>query len=299
MQDVIQEGKFVIIIMPSGNKKIVQVKADSVIELGKFGKFSANLIIGKPFGPTYEIINHNEIKRIELKSELEEVEETEANNQAIYDIMTNQKLTHDEIEELKEKSLKGEVRGDDIIKRIIDNHDQFSKKTEYSKAKYKKRKEQRFLRTFTPVQVNMRSICEYFFEKSILKIRELRIDTLSIMLSQANIRAGSKVLVVDDVQGLLVAAVMERLGGHGTVVAIHESEQHNYDIVRYMNFSDNVLDTLHTLSFARAFPIETGNEDELMEKMNQEQRNFYEKKKASYERSLKVRDLLLAGEFDG
>lgn len=46
------------------------------------------------------------------------------------------------------------------------------------------------------------------------------------------------------------------------MVAIHESEQHNYDIVRYMNFSEDVLNTLHTLSFARAFPIETGNDDE-------------------------------------
>lgn len=41
----------------------------------------------------------------------------------------------------------------------------------------------------------------------------MRIDTLSQMLSFGNVHANSKVLVVDDTQGLVISAVAERMGG--------------------------------------------------------------------------------------
>jgi tRNA (adenine58-N1)-methyltransferase non-catalytic subunit len=43
--------------------------------------------------------------------------------------------------------------------------------------------------------------------------RDMRIDTLSQILSLANVRAYTKMLVVDDTQGLVISGVMERLGG--------------------------------------------------------------------------------------
>lgn len=54
-------------------------------------------------------------------------------------------------------------------------------------------------------------------------------------------------LVVDDTQGLIIAAVAERMGGYGTILGIHDGENDNYDIVRYMNFSKRILDTIHTV----------------------------------------------------
>ena len=38
-------------------------------------------------------------------------------------------------------------------------------------------------------------------------------DALAQMMSQGNVRAGARLLVVDDCSGLLVAACLERLGG--------------------------------------------------------------------------------------
>lgn len=43
--------------------------------------------------------------------------------------------------------------------------------------------------------------------------RDMRLDSLAQMLNHANIHSGSRVLVVDDCLGLLVAACLERLGG--------------------------------------------------------------------------------------
>jgi tRNA (adenine58-N1)-methyltransferase non-catalytic subunit len=41
----------------------------------------------------------------------------------------------------------------------------------------------------------------------------MRIDTLSQMINLGNVRPGGRYIVVDDASGVLVSAVLERLGG--------------------------------------------------------------------------------------
>lgn len=53
-----------------------------------------------------------------------------------------------------------------------------------------------------------------------LCFRFLRVDTLSLLLSMANVSANSDVLVVDMLGGLLTGAVAERLGGLSTSTLI-------------------------------------------------------------------------------
>lgn len=61
-------------------------------------------------------------------------------------------------------------------------------------------------------------------------------------------------LVVDDTQGLIVSAMLERMGGFGQLVAVHEGDFHNYDILRYMNFPKAVIDTLYTVPLVMIDP---------------------------------------------
>jgi hypothetical protein len=49
--------------------------------------------------------------------------------------------------------------------------------------------------------------------------RDMRLDALAHMLSQGNVRAGARLLVVDDCLGLLAAACLERLGGARAALA--------------------------------------------------------------------------------
>ena len=56
-------------------------------------------------------------------------------------------------------------------------------------------------------------MCQYYFQLEPKKIRDLRPDTLAQMMALGNVRPGARVVVVDDVSGLLTAAVVERLGG--------------------------------------------------------------------------------------
>lgn len=71
------------------------------------------------------------------------IEETEANNQMIIDDASVQKLTQEQVLELKEKGLQGEMATEEIIKMMVDSHSEFAKKTEYSKAKYIERKKKK------------------------------------------------------------------------------------------------------------------------------------------------------------
>ena len=72
---------------------------------------------------------------------LPNTEDTDATNELINDGQFVQPLTLEEIETLKQSG----VHATDIIKKQIEQHANYSLKTEYSKEKYKKRKEAKYV----------------------------------------------------------------------------------------------------------------------------------------------------------
>ncbi len=86
-------------------------------------------------------------------------------------------------------------------------------KNEFSKEKYKKRKQAKFAKEVTVLEPTLFNVAEYWFTKDPAKILEMRVDTLSQLLTMGNVRSGARLLVVDETGGLLTAGVMERLGG--------------------------------------------------------------------------------------
>ncbi|OAD79852.1 hypothetical protein PHYBLDRAFT_99099, partial [Phycomyces blakesleeanus NRRL 1555(-)] len=266
----------------------------STVTLGKFGSFQCNNLIGQPFGLSYEIYdregNIRPVPNWALSSE------TAANNQNIVDDTSVQLLSQEEVERLKEEGMKGNMDAAEIIRKMIESHTEFDKKTEFSKAKYIQRKMMKFLKVFTPVRPTLYSITQYFFNKNPEKIRHLRIDTLSQLLNHANVRANGKILVVDDTQGLIISAVAERLGGYGTLVGLHDGKDSNYDVLRYMNFSKHIMDTVHTVPFSMV-DSEKGYEE--ISEMTEEALRSYERKTRMYAVRSKALQLLVEGEFDG
>jgi tRNA (adenine-N(1)-)-methyltransferase non-catalytic subunit len=82
----IQPCKNFIVQLPSENYKIVDLKPNSyfpgvlylifrTISLGKFGSFHADALIGKPFGPSWEILPNKEIRLLEREEQDEEGKE--------------------------------------------------------------------------------------------------------------------------------------------------------------------------------------------------------------------------------
>lgn len=207
----IQTNDYVLLKLPSGNTKLMQLRSNDVINLGKFGKFRSSDLIGKQFTIPYEITHDNCIRPLEKLDYLEEFElgaDEDASNQTIVDNPNSQKLTHAEIEDMKKDQ---SVASSCIIQKIAENNASFDRKTEFSKAKYIKRKRNKFAKMFYPIKPTMHSMCDYYFSKNPERTKEIRVDTLSQAMSLANVQAGSKFIVVDDIGGLLVASMLERM----------------------------------------------------------------------------------------
>ncbi|KAJ3125038.1 tRNA (adenine(58)-N(1))-methyltransferase non-catalytic subunit trm6 [Nowakowskiella sp. JEL0407] len=253
----IQENETVIIRLPSDNLKVVKVKRDTVVNLGKFGEFKTNDLIGKWYEVPYEVFGANQLRRALVNSVLEtmEIDNSDGNNNSkINDDSASQKLSHTQIETLKQQSLKGSVSSQSVIKTIVTNSSTFDQKTEFAKAKYIKRKEQKFSKSFRVFKPSARMMLELYTAKKAAKIRDLRIDTLAQMMTVANVRAGSRFIVVDDCAGMVLAAVLERMQGEGTVMLLHPNDMPSYHIVTEMDFSEDIMSTIQTLSWSRLEP---------------------------------------------
>ena len=72
----------------------------------------------------------------------------------------------------------------------------------------------RYSKSFTTIEPTIYNVCDYWFNKDQNRIRDIRTDTLSQMLAMANIQPGGRYLAVDDASGLVVAAILERMGGN-------------------------------------------------------------------------------------
>ncbi|KAG0261549.1 tRNA (adenine(58)-N(1))-methyltransferase non-catalytic subunit trm6 [Actinomortierella ambigua] len=300
--DTIQADQFVLIRMPSDNVKCIGLKAGSTVSLGKFGQFRANDIIGRAWGNTYEIYDRDNKLRIYHPEAFDEIQETDANNREILDDGSSQKLSLEEIHALKAEGLKGSLSSEEIIQKLKESNASFDKKTAYSQAKYVKKKEKKFQKIFTPVKPTLYTLCEHFYLRNPAKIRDMRTDTLAQMMCLANIHAGGRYLVVDDLQGMVVSAIAERLGGHGVVLGLYDGDAAHYEILKYMNFDEKVSSTIKTLSWLRMFRGE--NEKSPAELQNPADLN--ERELEGYNRRLKAfnicegnRRILHEAKFDG
>ncbi|KAF8918490.1 tRNA (adenine(58)-N(1))-methyltransferase non-catalytic subunit trm6, partial [Dissophora ornata] len=279
------------------------------VSLGKFGTFKANDIIGRAWGNTYEIYDRDNKTRIYHLDEINEIEETENNNREIVDDGSSQKLTLDQIKALKSEGLKGELTGEEIVNKLKESHATFDKKTAYSQAKYLQKKGKKFHKTFTPIKPTTYSVNEYYYIKNPAKIRDIRMDTLSQLLSYSNVHAGCKLLVVDDTQGMIVSALAERMGGmskygacQGTILGLYDGDNPHYDILKYMNFNQETLDTVKVLSWLRIHrPADEKTPDELQDvtKLTGKDLEGYHRRLKAYTIVEESRKILFEANFDG
>ena len=96
-----------------------------------------------------------------------------------------------------------------------------------------------------------RLLTELYFFKNPMKILELRPDSLAQILTWINVQAGSKVLLIENCQGLIAGAIMERLGSSGNLVQLYQGSFPVRIIMEQFNFAAS--DTQQVLS---SFPLE-------------------------------------------
>ncbi|KAM9898973.1 hypothetical protein OXX59_007872 [Metschnikowia pulcherrima] len=266
-------NQHVLIRLPSEGLKIVCLKEDGTISLGKFGAFKVESILGHPFGTTFEIIEDQVAVPVKSLTSVDEVLENEIDdeqltkdqvtkffevsaesNQDIINVGSKiQKLDSKQIDELKKSGASSDI-GQKIIEQIIAGHSAFDKKTLFSQQKYLRRKQQKFLRRFQVEYLGSSQLLQYYIDKDIQRVRDMSEETLGMLLSNANIRPGGNYLLVDDTSGVVAYAMLERMQGKGSILLIHENEHANLAALRHSDYSEDyqkkMIKTLSWLQFA-------------------------------------------------
>ncbi|KAI9704662.1 MAG: tRNA (adenine(58)-N(1))-methyltransferase non-catalytic subunit trm6 [Bogoriella megaspora] len=220
MHSWVQPNSHIILRLPSSTLKIVQVIPNTILSIGKYGSFPANLLIGRPHHLTFDIIDQNlEESQIELRivtadelhaeaildndeTPVESREESSVSlidgvdfelgedgnlkvrsNRNTVDDPSRQMLSNEDIEELKKLNT-----GAEMVQKLMQSHSSIDEKTAFSLAKYAVRKRGKYLKRFTVLPMDVSTLMEWIItEKDAPRIMELRNEMLGLILSWSNI----------------------------------------------------------------------------------------------------------------
>ncbi|XP_053316391.1 tRNA (adenine(58)-N(1))-methyltransferase non-catalytic subunit TRM6 [Spea bombifrons] len=212
---LISEGDYVV-LKREEVFKAVQVQRRKKVIFEKQWIYLDNAI-GKNYGTTFEISAGGNLQQKKKEITAAEPKEAGADNRNIIDDGKSQKLTRDDIEALKEKGIKGQ----EIVQQLIENSTTFRDKTEFAQAKYIKKKKKKYEAVITILRPSTRILSMMYYAREPGKICQLRYDTLAQMLTLGNIHANSKIIVMETCAGLVLGAIMERMGGFGSVIQLY------------------------------------------------------------------------------
>jgi len=235
-----------VILKKGANLKYIYVKPGNPVNMERM-KIKCGLLIGHPYGTGFKVVNNNQLEVVDpitVEETYEEyvrdsVVEVKEDNRHINDDKeeSRQTLSKDEIESFKESGKTGE----EIIEQIIENSSTFNQRTEFSKAKYTKKKKQKYLSHFVALKPTIALLAQMYSNKKSDKILHLQPDLLAHMLSWANVQASSNALLVDDT-GLVTAAMMNRIIPEGTITLFTNSfMNHGHGIVKQLGISNDQI----------------------------------------------------------
>ncbi|XP_022621439.1 tRNA (adenine(58)-N(1))-methyltransferase non-catalytic subunit TRM6 [Seriola dumerili] len=253
----IKEGDYV--VLKRGDiYKAMQIQPRKKVIFEKQWFFLDNAV-DHLYSTTFEIMSGGTLqpKKPKDTASSNDAKEAGTDNRNIVDDGKSQKLTRDDIETFKEQGLKDQ----EIIQQLIENSTTFRDKTEYAQAKYIKKKKKKYENTVTILKPSCRILAMMYHGREPGKICHLRYDTLAQMLTLANIHAGSKVLVFDTCAGLVLGAVMERMGGYGSVIQMYPGGGPVRAGVESFGFPAHFHDMLHEFPICHVNPLLAGTLD--------------------------------------
>ncbi|RLN45640.1 hypothetical protein BBJ29_009322 [Phytophthora kernoviae] len=176
----------------------------------------------------------------------------DGDNRHYADTNSAQTLRQADIGELRESGASGK----EIIQKLVENSSTWDTKTEFSKQKYLKKKQQKYMPRVRFLRCTAESLCRTYRLKNPAKICNMREDSLGQILVYGNTFAGGQVMVVDTCMGLVVGAIAERQGGSGRIICPYEGQQPAADILRRFNFDKRTLESIHYLPFKQVRLLE-------------------------------------------
>lgn len=215
----IRDGDFVV-LKREDVFKAVQVQRRKKVTFERQWFYLDN-VIGHSYGTTFEVTGGGSLQPKKKKEEpTSETKEAGTDNRNIIDDGKSQKLTQDDIKALKDKGIKGE----EIVQQLIENSTTFRDKTEFAQDKYIKKKKKKYEAIVTILKPSTRILSIMYYGREPGKINHMRYDTLAQMLTLGNIRAGNKMIVMETCSGLVLGAMMERMGGFGSIIQLYPGD---------------------------------------------------------------------------
>jgi len=243
--DVIKEPNHVILHVNKSTYLFTQVTSTSVVRLSRqITRASLAPLLGAPFGSFFEFRGDRFVRLPREPVQALKTAPSEADhnldNRNLENNSQSQKLTKEEIEQMKKDGRSGE----EIIKALASSSATFSVKTEMAKEKWIKKKQKKYMKVIQVIKPTSLTICKVYSEKKKNRICALRFDTLAQILTWANIYANQKILVFEETGGLIVGSVAERLGGFGFIYSVFEGQQPNRSVERLFNYEKKLSDTI-------------------------------------------------------
>ncbi|KDO24610.1 hypothetical protein SPRG_10142 [Saprolegnia parasitica CBS 223.65] len=245
MAEVIRDGDTVVCYTSDDRVFFQEVSPKMTLRIGK-ATVTLKSAIGHPYGTIFE---ESEKALVPVTGglfpdpvapEVGDFQVPTNDNRHYTDTNDSQKLSNVQIAELRASG----VNGPELIAKLVENSDTWDTKTEFSKQKYLKKKQQKYMPRIQMVRCTAMSLAEVYHARQPFKILNLRADTLGQLLQYGNVYAGAQVLVVDTCMGLATGAIAERMLGHGRILAGFEGQQMAADTLRRFNFEPAVHDSI-------------------------------------------------------
>jgi tRNA (adenine-N(1)-)-methyltransferase non-catalytic subunit len=217
---------------------LTDIPNDRTISLGKYGIFPANLIIGRPYHFTFELLDKQPdesfsrlrvVPTNELYAEVfadeaapgcstpvpgasdtviaatdgEEFSLVDDNGNVI--ARSNREIIDDNArqtltqDEIEELKREGNNAGKDVIAKLLLSHTALDQKTSFSLAKYKLLKSKKYIRRFQVLPVDVANFAHWQLEeRDASKIMDLRAEMLGLVGCWGNVHFGGEELLLED-----------------------------------------------------------------------------------------------------
>lgn len=256
MADVISEN-YNYVVTKGEFMKLIKLNAQS--RQVKLGRTSVDVkgLIGQPVGSLFRLVprkggstvcDAHLVHAIEDLSDQLTSEQSVDDNRHLVGGADSQTLSRSDIDQMKEQG----VSGRQIVSSIVENSTTFDAKTEYSQEKYVRKKQKKYFEFVCVQRPSIRILARMLYMQDPLKILNLRVDSLSQLLSACNVRAGVRCLLLENgCQGLCVASVLQRVAPTGIVLQTYSGSRPHRQAVNGMNFSSDQLNCLLSVSIER------------------------------------------------
>lgn len=256
-RDDVYEGA-VVVVQKGKMLKTCKIIPGRMFTFGKRGdgQFTLNLdtVLGVTFGSSFKMKKGSKNKVSELEIAVPEIlstQETEivdkvsgVDNRNLNDDGSSQKLSREEISEL----INSATSGKEVVQTLTENSKTFKDKTKFSQEKYLIKKQRKYDELVTVHKPSVRLICDMYYIQDPLQVCNLRIDSLSQLLSYSNVQSGGKYAVFEDgTKGLVTAAMLQRMGSMGNLVQLNHRGQPQRQTVDLMNLTAEEMEVLSFL----------------------------------------------------